>query len=138
MHRPVFFDLGRITAIFFMSIIFAVIFLKMLFDRHWLIDNVALVALALAVSILLSFALPRLFKDSQTAKGFKEGAKRFTGALSNAITAMGLMLVYCTAVLFVFAVSRVSGKRFLELKQKKGLWHWHKKAEGNEQWKEMF
>ena len=97
-----------------------------------IMENAWLLLGLLLVNLFISAGLPRITKNREIL-GLKKGLERFGRLVNKALVWAALFAVYFTGVAFVWALSRVAGKKFMALAPKKTAWELVKEKENPEE-----
>lgn len=95
--------------------------------------NLALLGALFAVNLTISLLLPRISKQKLFSE-LKEGLEAFGAALNRVLVGGVLVIVYFTGVAVVWLLSRIVGKRFMDMNP--GTTSWKTPEEENVE--EMF
>ena len=134
------FGAGRVFS-FVLMLGFFMAVLYLLFFRHgFLQSNLLLFAEAIIALVLVNVVFPRALekmRENELSEGMKKGAHLFGEKFSQALGWVTLSITYVIGVGFVWLISRIFRKRFIEIKAVKKQSYWIEKKEmGNEE--EMF
>ncbi len=127
---------GRVFSIALMSGFFVAVLYMLVFASQALKENLLVFGLAFLVLVVVNVVFPRVIKTG-FGRGMRLGAKEFAEKFSLAIAYIGLTITYFIGVGFVWFVSRIAGKRFMEIQPAKKESYWiEKKGLGSDE--EMF
>ncbi|MBN1940992.1 MAG: hypothetical protein JW772_02305 [Candidatus Diapherotrites archaeon] len=132
-------SLGFLVSVF----VFSFVFLNIIFTPGFWHKNLVLLAELLALALILNLVLPRILKtlgEKRFSEGIHAGGMLFAKKLNSIILTIGLFLTYSLAVGFVFAISKIFGKKFLQLKKASNTSFWlaKKSSEDPEYFKNQF
>ncbi|MFA4855694.1 MAG: hypothetical protein WC634_03860 [archaeon] len=126
------FGFGKAFSFYTMLGFFAGVLYLIVFQQGFLQKNIWNFAIAFAAVILVNAVFPRALKmllKNSLSDGMLEGSKEFAERVSVAVSWVTLTLTYFFGVGLVFVLSRLAGKRFMEIKAKKKPSYWIDKKE---------
>jgi len=119
---------------------FMAVFYLLVFGHGLLQQNLLLFGMAIAALVVVNVVFPRalgLVRKNELSNGMEQGSRDFAEKFSHAIGAIALSITYVLGVGTVFVLSRLFGKRFMEIRQKEKESYWVEKKESGKS-EEMF
>jgi hypothetical protein len=98
-------------------------------------EQLVIVAFLFGLNVLIGFVLPKIFKKNKILKELKNGSALFAKKMNDFVVAIVLSIVYIIGVGPTWVLSRILGKKFLQLHTKTKMWH---KTAAKSDLKEMF
>jgi len=126
------FKFGKAFSFYTMLAFLTGVLYLIVFQHEFLPANVLSFAIVFAAMILINAVFPRILKmvkKNSLSDGMLEGSKEFAEKVSVVVTWVTLTATYFVGVGSVFILSRLVGKRFMEIKTKKKSSYWIEKKE---------
>jgi len=120
---------------FISATIFAIILIFLL--QGVLLENFQIVFALVLVNLVITVVLPKILKTKHT-NHYKSGVEKFFETVTKAIVTVAVTVVYIFGVGFVAVVSKITGKKFLQLKKVQASTLWIKRTDQKIDFKEMF
>lgn len=142
-EKNLLFAFGKTIGFIVAVSVFFFVLLNWIFNPGFWHKNLFLLAELLAIAGIINFLIPRILKmfgEKKFSEGIQEGAMLFVHKLNDTILFVGLLATYIIAVGFVFIISKILRKNFLQLKksENKSLWLEKKPATEKDYFKNQF
>ncbi|MAG22027.1 MAG: hypothetical protein CL943_01800 [Candidatus Diapherotrites archaeon] len=130
--KGILFKAGKTFSFVLMLGFFLAVLYLIFFQYGFLGENLLLFGAAILTLVIINVVFPRVLdaiKKNELSEGMKHGAELFAEKFSHAISVATLSITYIIGVGLVFVVSRIFGKRFMEITPAKKQSYWLDKKE---------